>query len=267
VIQLRVSGEPPPATGVTSAETRAVLLIPDDVAAGVDSQLELTGSGTIAAIRIHADVIHTFIGDLTIAVVSPAGHRVVLRDQAGGGAQDLHETWTSGTTPALDDLVGEPFAGRWTLHVTDNARQDTGRLDGWRLEIDPAAAPAVIEVAADVPAGGLAIPDADAAGITSTLTVAETAVVAQVQVTVHIRHSFVGDLVVELAAPAGAVAALHDRTGGGRDDLRQSYDATNAPALASFVGLPTEGTWTLRVRDVAALDTGHLQGWSLRPST
>jgi subtilisin-like proprotein convertase family protein len=125
----------------------------------------------------------------------------------------------------------------------------------------------VIEVAADVPAGGLAIPDADAAGITSTLTVAETAVVAQVQVTVDIRHPFVGDLVVELAAPSGAVAALHDRTGGGRDDLRQSYDATNAPALASFVGLPTEGTWTLRVRDVAALDTGHLQGWSLRLST
>jgi len=134
--------------------------------------------------------------------------------------------------------MGEPFAGRWTLHITDNARQDTGRLDGWRLEIDPDAAPAVIEVAADVPAGGLAIPDADAAGITSTLTVAETAVVAQVQVAVDIRHSFVGDLVVELAAPSRAVAALHDRTGGGRDDLRQSYDATNAPALASFVGCP-----------------------------
>lgn len=271
VIQFRLGGQPvpptPPATGVTSAETRAVLLIPDDAAAGVDSHLELTGSGTIAAIRIHADVIHTYIGDLTIAVVSPAGRRVVLRDQVGGAADDLHATWTSTTTPALDDLVGEPFAGRWTLHITDNARQDTGRLDGWRLEVDPAAAPAAIEVTADVPAGGVAIPDADAAGITSTLTVAETAVVAQVQVTVDIRHPFIGDLVVELTAPSGAAAALHNRTGASRDDLRQSYDATNAPALASFVGLPTEGTWTLRVRDVAALDIGRLQGWSLRLST
>jgi M6 family metalloprotease-like protein len=271
VIQFRLGGQPvpptPPATGVTSAETRAVLLIPDDVAAGVDSHLELTGSGTIAAIRIHADVIHTYIGDLTIAVVSPAGRRVVLRDQVGGAADDLHATWTSTTTPALDDLVGEPFAGRWTLHITDNARQDTGRLDGWRLEVDPAAAPAAIEVTADVPAGGVAIPDADAAGITSTLTVAETAVVVQVQVTVDIRHPFIGDLVVELTAPSGATAALHNRTGASRDDLRQSYDATNAPALASFVGLPTEGTWTLRVRDVAALDNGRLQGWSLRLST
>ena len=52
-----------------------------------------------------------------------------------------------------------------------------------------------------------------------------------------------------------------------RDDLRRSHDATNAPALASFIGLPTEGTWMLRVRDVAVLDTGRLQGWSLRLST
>ena len=65
-----------------------MLLIPDDAAAGVESHLELTGGGTIAAIRIHADVIHSFIGDLSIALVSPAGTRVVLRDRAGADADD-----------------------------------------------------------------------------------------------------------------------------------------------------------------------------------
>jgi subtilisin-like proprotein convertase family protein len=271
VVQFRVGGpaEPPapPATGVTSAETQAVLLIPDNATAGVESHLELTGGGTVAGIRVHADVIHSFIGDLSIALVSPAGTRVVLRDRAGAGADDLHETWTPATTPALSDLVGEPFAGRWTLHLTDHAGQDTGRLDRWRLEVDPAAAAGVIEVAATVPAGGLAIPDADATGITSTLTVTQAAVLAQAQVTVDIRHSFVGDLVVQLAAPSGAMATLHNRTGAGGDDLRQSYDLTNAPTLSSFAGLPTDGTWTLHVRDVAAVDTGRLQGWSLRLST
>ena len=270
VIQFRVGGPAvppaPPATGVTSAETQAVLLIPDDVAAGVESHLELTGGGTIAGIRVHADVIHSFIGDLSIALVSPAGTRVVLRDRAGADADDLHETWTPATTPALSDLVGEPFAGRWTLHLTDHAGQDTGRLDRWRLEVDPAAAAAVIEVAATVPAGGLAIPDADATGITSTLTVTQAAVLAQAQVTVDIRHPFVGDLVVQLAAPSGAMATLHNRTGAGADDLRQSYDPTNAPTLSSFAGLPTDGVWTLHVRDVAAIDTGRLQAWSLRLS-
>jgi subtilisin-like proprotein convertase family protein len=81
-----------------------VLLIPDNAAAGVESHLELTGGGTVAGIRVHADVIHSFIGDLSIALVSPAGRRVVLRDRAG--ADDLHETWTPATTPALSDLVG-----------------------------------------------------------------------------------------------------------------------------------------------------------------
>jgi subtilisin-like proprotein convertase family protein len=257
---------PPPATGVTSAETQAMLLIPDNAAAGVESHLELTGGGTIAAIRIHADVIHTFIGDLSIAVVSPAGTRVVLRDRADADADDLHETWTPATTPALSDLVGQPFAGRWTLHLTDHAGQDTGRLDRWRLEVDTAAA-TVIEAAADLPAGGLAIPDAEATGISSTITVTQAAVLAQAQVTVDVRHPFIGDLVVQLTAPSGAVATLHNRTGAGNHDLRQSYDPTTTPTLSSFAGLPAEGTWTLHIRDVAAVDTGRLQAWSLRLST
>jgi subtilisin-like proprotein convertase family protein len=39
------------------------------------------------------------------------------------------------------------------------------------------------------------------------------------------------------------------------------------PTLSSFAGLANDGTWTLHIRDVAALDTGHLQAWSLRLST
>src|SRR5262245_27883696 len=90
------------------------------------------------------------------------------------------------TTPALDDLAGEPFAGRWTLQISDNVRQDTGRLDGWGVEVDPATVSAAIEVAADTPARG-SDPGADAAGFRSTLTVVETTVVARLQVTVDIR--------------------------------------------------------------------------------
>ena len=83
--------------------------------------------------------------------------------------------------------------------------------------------------------------------------------------TVDIRHPFIGDLVVQLTAPR-AVATLHNRTGAGSDDLRQSYDPTNAPTLSSFAGHP-RGTWILHVRDVPALDTGRLLAWSLRLST
>ena len=93
----------------------------------VESLLELTGGGTIAAIRVNADVIHSFIGDLSIAVVSPPDPRV-LRDRAGAGADDLPRAWTPAATPAMSDLVGRPFADRWTLLLTDHAGRDDWRL-------------------------------------------------------------------------------------------------------------------------------------------
>jgi M6 family metalloprotease-like protein len=269
-IRFRVGGPAPtptpPATGAGSAANTAVLLIPDNAAEGVESQVELTGSGTISAIRVDADIIHTHVGDLSIALVSPAGQRVVLRDAEGGGADDVHATWTSATSEGLAGLLGKPFAGRWTLQVTDRAKQDTGRLDRWQIEIEPGVSPP-IEVAADVPAEGLAIPDADTVGIASTLVVDAVAVVAAVRVAVDVRHPFIGDLVVELAAPSGPVATLHNRTGDGRGDLRLSYDAANAPALGGFAGLPARGPWTLRIRDLASRDTGRLHAWSLHLST
>ena len=268
-IRFRVGGPvlppEPGVVGVTSAATSAVLLIPDDAPDGVTSHLDLTGSGTIGAVQVGADVIHTYIGDLTVALVSPAGRRVVLRDRSGGGADDLHATWTSEGGGPLSGLVGEPFAGRWTLHLVDHVRKDTGRLDRWRIEVEPSTA-ATIDATAEIPSEGLPIPDADAAGIASAVTVEAAAVVHGVRVGVDIRHPFVGDLVVELAAPAGPVALLHNRSGGAADDLRQSYDAANAPALATFAGLPTQGTWTLRVRDLAGRDIGRLHAWSLHLS-
>ena len=265
VIQFRVGGpaEPPapPATGVTSAETQAVLLIPDDAAAGVESHLELTGGGTIAGIRVTADVIHSFIGDLSIALVSPAGTRVVLRDRAGAGADDLHETWTPATTPALCDLVGEPFAGRWTLHLTDHAGQDTGRLDRWRLEVDPAAAATVIEVAATVPGGRPGDPrrrrdrhhqhphghrgrrPGPGAGRRSTSATPSSATWSS-------------------SSPPPPAPWPPSTTAPGAAATTSASPTTRPTPRpsSSFAGLPTNGTWTLHVRDVAAVDTGRLQG-------
>ncbi len=267
-IRFRVGGpgpDPnPDVVGVTSAATTVARLIPDNVPDGVVSHLQLTGGGTIGAVTVAADVIHTYVGDLSVALVTPGGRRIVLRDRSGGGADDLHETWTS-AAGALADLVGEPFAGRWTLHVVDHVRKDTGRVDRWRIEVTPQA-PATIDAVADIPAEGLPIPDSDASGIASTVTVGMAAVATGVRVAVDIRHPFTGDLVVELASPSGPAATLHNRAGGAADDLRLSYDATSTPALAALAGLPTEGTWTLRVRDLASRDVGRLHGWSLHLS-
>ena len=77
------------------------------------------------------------------------------------------------------------------------------------------------------------------------------------QVEVHIVHPNIGDLVVSVVAPDGSVYVLHNRTGGGQDNIDQTYT----------VNLSTEGrngTWQLRASDQARPNrTGFINSWTL----
>lgn len=100
------------------------------------------------------------------------------------------------------------------------------------------------------------IPDNAAAGVSSTLTVAEGGKILTAVVKVDITHPYVGDLRVVLQH-AGQSIVLHDRAGGSDDDIKRSFDA---PQLA---GLASTGEWTLSVFDGAAQDVGKINGWSV----
>jgi subtilisin-like proprotein convertase family protein len=87
----------------------------------------------------------------------------------------------------------------------------------------------------------------------------------EVNVYVEIDHTYRGDLRVVLASPAGTEVVLHDRTGGGTDDIVTWYDTETEPAqsMSAFVGENAFGQWTLTVEDHAGGDTGSLDGWAL----
>jgi subtilisin-like proprotein convertase family protein len=76
------------------------------------------------------------------------------------------------------------------------------------------------------------------------------------QVTVNIVHTYIGDLVVSLVAPDGSVYTLHNRTGGGTDNLNATY-------TVNLSSEPANGIWRLRVTDAAAGDIGFLDAWGL----
>lgn len=76
-------------------------------------------------------------------------------------------------------------------------------------------------------------------------------------------YTFIGDLRVELEAPLGQQAILHNRLGRDRDNLITVYDSSSTPALATLVGQSIQGPWVLRVSDLAGLDVGKLNNWSL----
>ncbi|HEX7305239.1 S8 family peptidase [Lentzea sp.] len=98
----------------------------------------------------------------------------------------------------------------------------------------------------------------DLGTVTSTIVVSGCAgnASAATSIKVAITHTYKGDLVVDLVAPDGSVYNLHNRTGGSADNINETYTKDLSSEAAN-------GTWTLRVRDAAFLDTGTLNSWTL----
>lgn len=104
---------------------------------------------------------------------------------------------------------------------------------------------------------------------TSTLNVNQHFCIGDVNVDLDVTHTYVGDLVVRLQSPAGTTVTLHDRSGGGADNLQMTYDdegaAPDGPGtLADFDRQSPFGIWTLSISDEAGGDTGTLNAWTLR---
>ncbi|UHQ21287.1 M4 family metallopeptidase [Lysobacter sp. 5GHs7-4] len=102
------------------------------------------------------------------------------------------------------------------------------------------------------------IPDNNSTGVTSNITVSGRTgnAPANASISVNIVHTYKGDLVVDLVAPDGSVYNLHNRSGGSADNIVTTYSRN----------LTTEalnGTWKLRVRDLASIDVGYINSWSV----
>jgi subtilisin family serine protease len=110
------------------------------------------------------------------------------------------------------------------------------------------------------------VPIADLGTARLSVAVADSDTLKSVRVKVDIDHTYIGDLVVSVKPPAalglGSII-LHNRTGGGADNIKKTYDAINAPGLAALAGKKPQGTWTLVVQDKEAQDKGTLRGFTV----
>ena len=123
----------------------------------------------------------------------------MLHDRGGRDRDDLKVTWDAAGLPALA-TAGESIEGTWSLFVRDVAGRDTGRLNWWGLEIDYDPGQENFEGAAEP---NLAIPDNSPAGVESIITVVTAGAASAIVVGVEIKHSYQGDLIVEVEAPSG----------------------------------------------------------------
>lgn len=75
-------------------------------------------------------------------------------------------------------------------------------------------------------------------------------------IAVDIRHTYKGDLRVDLVAPDGTVYNLHNRSGGSADNIIGTYSR-------NLTSEALNGTWKLRVNDNAGGDVGYINSWSI----
>ncbi len=82
--------------------------------------------------HLKFDITHTYVGDLTVKLISPDG---TSKDIWAGSGATADEHYDADVTEALKGLKGK---GTWKLTVTDGAGQDEGTLDTATLTLTPA---------------------------------------------------------------------------------------------------------------------------------
>lgn len=104
----------------------------------VSYTLEVADELPVESLSVSVDILHTYIGDLIIALLPPAEigvSTVVLYSRSGGSTKNLKQTFDAFTTPALAKFSGKKCKGTWTLQIQDVAAQDFGTLVSFSINL------------------------------------------------------------------------------------------------------------------------------------
>ena len=136
----------------------------NNVAEGLPINISATGTPTISSkipfyddialadINVNLELDHTYLADLVVKLISPAGTTVVLLSSSCGDLQNINATFDDDAPnfncngdPAISGMVkplgslgsfnGESILGEWTLEINDNAASDGGALKSFSLDI------------------------------------------------------------------------------------------------------------------------------------
>ena len=126
----------------------------------------------------------------------------------------------------------------------------------------------------------VSIPDNNAAGVTSSITLTDARVVEDINVAVSISHSLGSQLVLTLIAPNGATVTLSNKRGFGANFTDTLFDDEAATPIASGAspftgafrpetplsavdGISAAGIWKLKVVDTVAARIGSIRSWTI----
>ncbi len=124
--------------------------IPDNTTTYLTHGLNVTTTDAITDVNLAVNLTHTYIGDILVAVLSPAGTQVNVFSRSCTSNDNINATFDDqgsaivcATTiigsvipaQALSTLNGENPNGTWTFGVNDNAAADTGTINSYTLTV------------------------------------------------------------------------------------------------------------------------------------
>jgi len=235
------------ATGTCTKTNNTDVAISD--AATVGSPMTISGcsgnGSATATVEVH--IKHSFRGDLAVSLQAPSINIYTVFNHLGGSADDIDQRFTV-------NLSSEVANGTWELLAYDFSTGGTGFIDSWTLYLNTPPASCGFT-------NGTAVPIPDLSTVSSSITVGGCPLMpsAMSAVTVHITHTFRGDLQLTVIGPTGLQYQLLANAGGSQDNVDQVFYANLSSTPLS------NGTWTLLVRDTAGGDSGTINSWSINP--
>jgi subtilisin family serine protease len=227
------------------------------------------GGGSVLANGVPVTGLSGSTGtQLAYTIEVPAGASNLSFDMAGGsGDADLYvrfgsapttssydcRSWASGNTESCD--FASPQAG--TYHVMVNAYSTFSGASLVASFDEPSGGGGGTEPAFFENTANYTISDRSTTTSPISVSGRSGSAPSDLLVSVDIKHTYIGDLRVRLIAPDGSRYTLHNRSGGGTDNLQATYQVNASSETAN-------GTWGLEVYDAARGDVGYIDSWSLQ---
>ncbi len=212
-----------------------------------------------------------------------SGDDILIQFDNNGPYTDTFEIWRDGY---FYDSITDPAATSWT---------DVGVCQGaysYLIVVSDGACFAFTEQVAvshgfdtyastDTPLG---IPNTDPNGVTSVISVLDSYIIQDVDVEVHIYHTWTREVGIEISHPSGTVITLKQYIPGSPSDVNHihtvfdddgiPFDEDQIPlnihmqpqgpgTMGDIAGLPIDGEWRLTAADYTGGEVGILENWSL----
>ena len=216
-------------------------------------------------------------------VATSVGPDITLEFTNNGPYTDTFQIWRGG---AYYQDVADPAATSWTdagicqglysymIVVSDGACFDFTDTEELSHGFD-------IYSSTDTP---LPIPNSTPLGVTSVISVTDNYLIQDVDIEVHITHTWTREVGIDIMHPSATMVTLKQYIAGSPSDVNHihtvfddqgiPFDEDQIPlyihmqpqgpgVLADLAGFPMDGDWRLTVADYAGAEFGDLEGWSI----